>query len=698
MALTPVNVPSPRKSLTSVTAGMGYDVTVLSASKFTDLIATTDTSEFAVSSSQILVRDEVRKFETFRAMSQLVDGDEILRNMLRSKTTRNEFEVAIPSVVALESVLTYVFGQSGNAEANSPRYSSQDVVRAVASAPVYKDVSVDTQLLIAACLNDMLDVFKMRQEAASASWVYAHSANLSPTMDDVINGLTEASVADKMKHLLVEFKKKVDVPSRRFNIFAFTQLLHVTLREFALALNGTSYNEVWMRDVFQLIGRHIMNDQAQIATYGAPRSNGAIEALLQNATIVRLAMEAYDKGYICTMPAHELRNTAEMIARNLSNLRNFKVVTNMSEVVQLSGYRRNSTGALISAVVNGVRKSQPDAFVYTVIPHDMMGTDFVDVVNKTKEFGALVPSIPKHTLDRLITDTVIVAEESAMIGLKTRFTSMILAKADITDALLHDAVATMCPIYFNKVDAGLRIMYFVVDTDKRLSALSPSNFDNMILNNASVALAAVAPLVDSIVTKPLFMSESLIDSGKFTGIWAHRKTTMLSNVTITIRDLLSADGTVPSFEVPLFGVKRALPNFTEISSTLGWSKVNELLNQLAESLNGAGSQKSQLQRIQWVTSVTTLLANWVNTDVALHSLVMKSITMFSQNAQSANHPEEYYATHSYYHGMIALQCATGVLNAMSALSDEPVELNEAFLGLMSTPETLLSFSGLVGSN
>lgn len=688
--------------MSEATNKLGYSVETLNASKLTSYISTVSTPEFSVRSSQMLVRAELRKFETFKAMSHLVDGDEILRNMLRSKTTRDELEKVIHSISALESVLTSLFGTTGNVEANNPRYSSQDVVRAVASAKDYSSVGVDTQLLIAACVTDVLDVFGMRQESASASWVYKHSSKLSPTMEDLIDGLIEVAVADKVKHVLSELRKKlkVDVPKRRFVIFAYTNVIHMAFRDIALALNSVTYRELWMRDILQLAARYVLNDQSQLATYGAPRSNGAVEALLQNSTVVRLAMGSYRKDYICTIPAHEVRLEAEYIARNISSLANYDVVTNVNDVVQINGYRRSQTGALVSAVINGVRKSMPDSHVYTILDHNTMGNDFVDAVNVTKRFTPLIPVLPKGTMDRFITDTVIVSEEAAFNQLRTKYTSLVLAKADISDELLHDAVAMLCEIYFVEGDGTYYPVYFIIDSDKRLKALSPSNFDHMVLNNAPLAFAAIGPLSEEVVTRPLYSSEALIVDGKFTGVWTGRKTTPLEDVTITIKDLLndgSTDKAVGSVEIPLFGDKKALPNFTEISTTTGWSAINTLINQIADELNNSGNQKSRMQRTAWVTSVTTLLADWVNRDVAMHSLVMKSVTYFSREAQVSGMPEEFYMTHSYYYGMIALQCALEVLNAMAELNEKPVTLNENVYKLLVSPETLLSFSSLVTS-
>lgn len=682
---------------------LAYSVSTITASRLSDYIGDVDSPELAVNSSAMLIRTAVRKFETFKAMSHLVDGDEILRNMLRSDSTRKELEVVISSIGGLESVLETLFGSSGQAEPKSPRYSSMNVIQAVENAKQYKSVGVNTRLLIAACLNDMLDVFGMRQESASASWIETHSADLSPTLDDLINELLEAGVADRIKHILMEFRKKAKdtMPTKRFNIFAYTQLMHIALRDITLALNAISYREVWLRDILQMIGRHVVNDRTQIATYGDPRGNPSIMTLLSNSTVVRLAMSVYDRNHVCTIPAHEVRNEADYIARNLSSLTNYDIVTNAADVIQLSGYHRSQTGALVSAVINGVRKSKPDAHVYTIIDHGTMGNDFVDVINKTKEYSSRIPTLPAGIVDRFVNDTIIVAEELAMASMRTKYTSLSLATANVDDAMLHDVVAMLCPVSFSKVSDTFTATYMVVDTDSRLRAISPSNFEHMNLTNAALAFAAVGNLSETVVTKPLFSSEALLMDGRFTGVWADRKTTPITDVNIVIVDLLNShekDKAVPSVEVPLFGSARALPRFTEVSSTDGWSDIIQMLNNIGSTLNSPGNQKTKLQRTAWVTSVITLLADWANKDVALHSLIGRAVSAFSAEAQRGDLPEEYYMVHSYYHGMIALQCALEVLNTMAGLNDSTVELSENVREMLLSAESMLAFSTLVSTN
>lgn len=682
---------------------LAYAVVTINASNLSGYIGEVDSPELAVSSNSMLIRAELRKFETFKAMSHLVDGDEILRNMLRSESTRKELEQVVASIGGLESILESLFGGSGQAEVGAPRYSSMNVISAVENAKAYKSVSVNTRLLISACVNDMLDVFRMRQESASASWIETHSAVLSPFLDDIINELLEASVADKIKHILTEFRKKAKdtLPTKRFTIFAYTQLMHVALRDIALALNSISYREVWIRDILQLLARHIVNDRNQIATYGDPRGNPSLQALLTNSTLVRLAMSVYDNDHVCTIPAHEVRNEADFIARNLSSLANYNLVTNVSDVLQLSGYHRSQTGALVSAVINGVRKSKPDAHVYTVIDHGTMGTDFVDVVNKTKEYSSRIPALPSGTVDRFINDTIIVAEELAMTQLRTKYTSLSLATANVDDNLLHDAVAMLCPVYFSKSNKSYKATYMIVDTDSRLRAISPSNFEHMHLNSAALAFAAIGPLSEAISTKPLFSTEALIVDGRFTGVWADRKTTPITEVKIVINDLLNdgaKDKAVPAVEIPLFGSSKALPAFTEISTTSGWVDIVTMLNNIGTELNTPGSQKSKLQRTAWVTSVITLLADWANKDVALHSLIGRATSAFSAAAQTANLPEEYFMVHSYYHGMIALQCAIEVIETMARLHDETASINDNVQELLLSAESMLSFSTLVSTS
>lgn len=687
---------------------MGYSVQTFTAGKFSQHIKNITTPELAVSSTQMLVRAPVRKFETFLVMSHLVEGDEILRHMLRKKDVRDELEAVVSRADGLTAVLTSLFGMSGNAEVNSPRYSSQNVINAVDTAAVYKSSSVTTRLFIAACLSDMLDAFKMRQEAASSSWIETHSGSLHITSDELISSLVEASIADKVKHELVKVRKDLEskAPPKRFNIFAFAQLMHVTLRNIAMHLNAVTYTETYIRNILQLVARHVVNNDSQSTTYGAPRSNTSIEPLLKNSSVVRIAMELYDKSMVLTIPAHEVKHEADTIARNLSNLTNYDVISDTRQVIQLNGFNRSQTGALVSAVINGVRKSAADAHVYMIIKHDDQVDGFVDVINKTKQFGAMIPKVPDGTLDRLITDTVIVTEELSMNNLRSKYTSLNLARADVSAELQRDATALLCPVFYQckeKAENGSTYdtIYLVSDVESRLRALSPSNFSEMMLNDVNLAFAVVAPMTtEGITTQPLYSTEALIIDGKFTGVWANRKTTSLSDVQITIKDLINdgkGEAQVPSFTLPLFGDKSVLPKFTEMSTTDGWANIITLVNTIADELNAPGNQKGRLQRTAWVTSFTTLLADWVNKDVAIHSLVMRATTAFSFNAQAAKLPEEYYWTHSYYHGMIALQCVVGALNAMSQMSDKPEVLNEAVIDMLFDVDSLMTFSRLVSS-
>lgn len=682
-------------------SNLDYNVDTITAANLSRLTSEVASPELAVQSSSFLVRAVGKKYETFLALSQVVDnGEDMLRTMLRNQSTRSEFEEIIASMNGLEAVLQTIFGQSGQAECNTPRYSGLNVLNAVNNAPAYKNISTDTRLLTAACLNDMLDVFGMRQESASSSWVVTHAEELSPTMEDVVNELLEVSIADKIKHALISFRKKVkdDLPKKRFTIFAYVQQMHVTLREIALALNNVSYRESWIRDVFQLVARHIVNDTNQIATYGDPRSNTAIHALLTNSTLVRLAMEGYDKDHICSIPAHEVRTEADSITRNLSSLNNWSVETNAANVVQLSGYRRTQTGALVSAIINGVRKSSPDAHVYTVIDHGNLGTDFVDIINRTKEYKARIPNAPSGFVDTLLNDTIFVAEEIASSTLKTKFTSMSLATANVPDALLHDVVATMCSVNYEKSGQGYKTVYNVIDMDDRLRAISPSNFSHMQLNSAKLAFAAIAPLQERVTSKPAFAGEALIMDGRFTGAWADRNTTPISEVSIVINDLLNdgaKDKSVGQVLVPIFGSAASVPKFTEVSATKGWVDIVTLLNNIGRTLNTAGSQKTKLQRANWMTSVVTQLANWANTDVSLHSIIGRAVSAFSNKAQDANLPEEFFMDHSFYHGMIALQCTLGLIEAMAKLHTSGVEISEEVVELLSSTEAMLTFSHLV---
>lgn len=678
---------------------LGYTTDVISGTNFSDFTTNVTAPELALTSSQILVRSEMRRYETFRAMSHLVDGDEILRNMLRSKATRDEFEQHISSTRGLDDVLTFLYGQSGQNEVGSLRYNSMRIVEAVDAATDFKEMGTNARLLTAACLGDMLDVFKNRSESTSASWISEHKEGLSPTLDDLINEVLEVTAADKVKHILGKFRKDVKdgLPSKRFNVFAYTTQMHSALRDISLALNDLSYRELYIRDVMQLLARSVLNIDSQMATYGAPRSNTAIQALTSNATLVRLAISNYDKAHVCTIPAHEVRNEAEFIARNLNNLANYDVVSDVASVIQISGYERSQTGSLVSAIISGTRRSVPAVHVYHIIPHTLLGDDFVDVGNRTKEFGNLIPKLPSGFVERFITDTVIVAEEAVMRSFRRKYTSFVLAKADVDENLLHDVVATLCPVSFEKGSSGYHAVYMVVDKEDRLRAISPSNFQHMHLKSAALAYAVVGHLTDSVVTKPLFQTEALLLDGRFSGVWADRNTTPITDAKITIRDMLADDAkdAVTTFELNVFGSPKVLPRYTEVEATAGWANLIDIINNIGEQLNAPGNQKSKIQRTGWGHAVVNLLADWVNQDVAIHSLVNRAITEFSIKAQEANLPEEYYFYNSYYHGMIALQVVLGVMESMAKLSDTSVELNPSVVELLLGHENLMVFSNLV---
>lgn len=674
-----------------------YEHKTFSPTNWTDVIGLSTSPELAVSSKTFLARAELRKLETFIALSHVTDGDSLLRNILSKAETRAELRKVVASAKGLNKFIQLMFGQTGIVEANTPRYTSMTVLDAINSVSEYSDYSLDTRLFLTACLSDMLDVFKMRQEASVTSWVKTNSGEPSPSMDDIINELMEASLSDKISHELQQFRKKVDVPKKRFSIYAFSTLMSTALRNIAEALSQSEYRELALRDTFQLLARRVLDDDKQVSVYGNLRANEALHALTVNSTIVRLALEAYDKAYICQIPASDLKTEAESIARNLNGLKNFDVLHSAEQFIQLSAHYRSQTGALSSAVISGVKRSVADAQVYTIIDHDRDDSDFLDATNKTKQFAARIPKAPDALFNGLVNSVIVAEEESAFSDQGKRLNRLNVAVANVSETLLHDVVATMCDVTYEYENGRATPLYNFTDVDGRLKSVSPSEFSIMSIKDASVAFAALADPVESVTSYPLFKSEALILDGKFSGAWPNRNTADMRNITITINDILNedSDDSVGSVVVDLFGSNSTIPQFTEISTTEGWANLINMLNAMGVALNGSGSQRNKIQRSMWATSILTQLANWVNRDVALHSLVNRAVYKFSEAAQKAELPEEFYRDNSYYYGMISLQCVLSTLVAMAKIYDSTVELDETVSKMLTTPEALQSFSQAV---
>lgn len=681
-------------------SNQNYVTQIIANTNFQQFIGTPGHNELWVKSTQMLARRATGRYDVYTALSQVVEGEQLLRTMLRSETTRREFQDVIGSYEGLADVIYHLFGKSANVHYNVPKYASQDVLAAVSRATSYKGTSPRTQVLIAAVLNDMLDVFKMRIISSEVSWVHENASTISPTLDEIVNELLEVTAADRVSHSLKKFSEKVSktIPSKQFDISSYIHVMHDTLRQIALALDSLSYKEVWIRDVFHLLGMLIVGDNSQLNTYGELRGNAGLQGLMLNATLCRLAVNAYSKAHICSIPAHELNDEIQFVSRNISNLSSFEVISNTQQLVQVQAYKRQTTGSMLSVLINGTRQCLPEINAYYVAEHKALGIDNVDVENRTSRLKAYLPALPNNIISDLVKQFIDIEEEDIFNARRNEYRKMVVGIANVSDELLHDVVSLHCEVQYQPADKGVEIIYIFNDVENRLAALSPTSFNNMAVTSAKIAMAGVYPTSDEVHVEPTFLTESIALTNKFTGVWPQRNTVSLNKFTIKIDDLLndgSKDKSVNSFEIDVFAQSPVLTRTIELHVNNGWGNIVKLINDMADELNKPGSQRAQIQRSRWVMNITTLLGEWINKDVAVHSLVNRARDRFSLEAQKSDLSEEYIRVSTYYTGMIALQVALELLSVLAQQGNGKVSLNDNATKLLYSTEALTAIGHLV---
>lgn len=678
-----------------------FETKTYNASNVHGIISKSDLAEDLISSSSMLVRRELRKFETFHVLSQVTNGDEILSVMLQTKAARTELQKAMSSLGGLNDILQGVFGSQGRVRSKVPAYNSFDVLAAVEKSKYYSDYTSDTRLLVAALMNDMLDVFEMRESESVSSWLRENPGDLHITPDELVSQILEASITDKIKHELQKFRKDVKSPSGQFVIHSFSQRMYMTFREISNILSEVDFREEYIRDVIQLLARSIVGDRSQNSSYGELRHNTAITALKTCSSLVRIAMSEYDSTHICSIPAQELRPEAEFIARQLSGLTNYELIHDARIVANCSGYERWQGGVYSSLMVWGTRRSEAKAHVYRIVDDIFVNRDYVDATNVTKKIGNRVPSVPADMLNTVTTDLIIATESLLLEGSKNKLNSIVLAKSGIADELMHDAAAILCSIQYSLNEADNYKADFLINSGNgRLRALLPLKTSQLLVKSALVALCNEIELTDRVVTRPLYQTEAVIVDGRFYGVWSDRPTTPLNEVKMKIIDLFDEE-TEASIELPIFGEARSLPPFLELQVTEGWADIVEVLNSIGRDLNAPGSQKSLAIRSMWLNRLVAMLAHWVNNDLIVGSLIHSAIfklahAKYELSEKGSTNLEEHYSLSTPYRGMVALQVSVGLIETMANLSDEECELSDEVKTLIFTPETLARFGELVG--
>lgn len=673
-----------------------FNTTVLSPADFQSLIVMPGHQDTWIRSNSMLVRKQCNKFDVYTALSQKTDGDQLLQSMLRDETTRSEFASVISSFEGLHDVMVYLFGKSANVNYNVPKYASADVLAAVAQARGYKTAGSRTQVLIAAVLNDMLDVFKMRIISSEISWVYENSSVVSPSLDDVVDELLEVSAADKVATALKKFVKTVEkeIPSKQFDISSFTHVIHATLRDISIALDQLTYKATWIRDVFHLLGAYVTGNKSHLIVYGDIRANGGIQALSMNATLCRLAVKDFKASYTCTIPAHELNDEIQFVTRNMANLSSFEVVTTANSIIGVQGYRRAASNTLLSVLISGKRQINPNISAYFVADHKALGMDNVDIENRTTKLKAYLPQVPSGILSNLTALSINVEEEDIFNKNKAKLDRLIIGEANVSDELLHDVASLTCDVMYSIDEVGkVEITYIFNDKEGRLNALSPSSFQNVSVSSALLAIAGTYALDDvEIKLENQFLNESIAETNRFSGVWPQRDTKSIDDFKITIDDILSdkENKMVESFSMSVFATSPNLTRTIEMQVNEGWAGINTLLNNMADVLNKSGAQRSQMQRSRWTTNVITLLVDWAYNDIAIHSLVNRAREHFAIAAQKAGLSEEYLRVSSYYTGMIALQVVVEVLNVLGGEGTGKVALNENVIRLLYSTEAIMA--------
>lgn len=672
-----------------------FDIQVLNQSDLNDTLVEVANPEFSVKSNNFLVRRVQPRYETLDVLSQVVDGERTLRTLLHVPGVRTEIAEMSKNKRGLGDVLAHLFGPSGLVETNSPRYSAMDVMTAVSTVSAFREASTEARLMYSGMIIHILDVFHMRQASIVTSYVMENKVDESPTLDDIIGSITESSVADKIKLQLGKIRttlSKEDL-KRRFSILSYTDLIATNIREISMAIANISFREMWMRDVFKLLGRLVLGDRNQIATYGDLWGNSSLQALTTNSTLVRLAVEhtLSDAG-VAEIPSYELNNVADEIARFIGNLSDYEVKSGSNGLVELVTFNRLRNCAILSAMIVGTRRSVADAIMYTVVRSDDVVQGYVDIVNKSKELVGIRPHAPDDLFAHLINDALAFEEDSLLLEHVNDFDVMAIGQANISKTLLGDIVATMCDVTF--LSSGVRA-YAVSDMTKRLRALNPAFM--MGVNTTSEMFAAVALLEpsDKLTMQPRYETEAVVVSQKFSGVWDTSALTKATDLTITIKDIIhTSDNGFGTVIVPLMGNARSIPHFTELTATEGWADIVGLINEISLELNRSGSIKPKLQRAVWSTSVSTKLANWVMSSVAMRGLINRAITKIAYELNTSGEGEILMRTSSLIFGEVALQCAVRTLETMSQLAGGDVFNSEA-LALLMTPEVVLQFSHMV---
>lgn len=672
-----------------------FDIQVMKQSDLNNTLVEVTNPEFSTKSNSYLVRRVQPRYETLDVLSQVVDGERTLRTLLHVAGVRSEIAEMAKNKRGLGDVLVQLFGPSGLVETNSPRYSAMDVMTAVSTITELRNYSTEARLMYSGMLIHILDEFNMRQASIATSYVVENKVNESPNLDDIIGSITESSVADKIKLQLRKTRttlSKEDL-KRRFSILSYTDLISSNIREISMAIANISFREMWMRDVFKLLGRLVLGDRSQVSTYGDLWGNSSLQALTGNSTLVRLAVEhALSDAGVAEIPSYELNNVADEIARFLGNLSDYEVKSGGSGIVELVTFNRLRNCAVLSAMIVGTRRSVADTIMYTVVRSDDVVQGYVDIVNKSKELVGIRPHAPDDLFAHLINDALAFEEDSLLLEHVNDFDVMAIGQANISKTLLGDIVATLCDVTF--LSTGTRV-YAVSDITKRLRALNPAFM--MGINTTSEMFAAVALLdpSDKLTMHTRYETEAVVVSQKFSGVWNTDSLAKATDLQITIKDIIHpSDKGFGSVVVPLMGNERSIPYFTELTATEGWADIVALINEISIELNKSGSIKPKLQRAVWSTSVSTKLANWVMSSVAMRGLINRAITKIAYDLNTSGEGEILMRTSSLIFGEVALQCAVRTLETMSQLAGGEVFNNEA-LALLMTPEIILQFSQMV---
>lgn len=463
-----------------------FDVINLSKKQLATITSDMGKNPTHCCTQRIRRRDEVTMRQEM-AISEVINNDAALYLWLGDDSvTSGELNGALSRYDLVEKVITRIFGSSSRIN-RGDRVTSHAHVKS-ATDDVYREYGQSTRWLICVFLIELLDAFEVLNPGFD-TYVIANidvpdDLSVKQLRREIANRLLVDAIKAAITHGSKDMSSLVRNSAKVVHVLSFAPNIFDTFRRIANAGQDALYRIGEMDDVLALVGRRLRNDESSELVYGRLRDLSYLDGLVSNSTICRLSLELLH--HEPKLVATEMRAGAERLARLLSGMPNYEVVTNTGDV-GCSVYRTKTDCAASSITL--YKQVVENANVKAVIAQRVAGLDVFEVRSDDQRMAAVLPAVPSDWLQKAMRDLIIVSEAG---NVRQRATTDVRV-LNVSDALTTDIA--MMLVAFEVSGAGV-VTYHTIDQDNRVKGMLANGMGVLATTSALYAVASALPSQD----------------------------------------------------------------------------------------------------------------------------------------------------------------------------------------------------------